>query len=315
MMKSSIKAFLGLAATAWLLLPAPYARAEDDLQVLTTIAPLYMLTAGVMDGVGTPDLLMQAGDSPHHFSLTPQGAQKIAAADIVICTSEKLELYIQSIMPAFENEHHSIIEALEIPGVNILPATPDADDGDEMDEGLADVHFWLNPVNAIAYTQYISQELSAIDSAHAMQYEANATKQIARLKALDAAISKQLGSVPRHAHYASYHPSLAYFEQRYHIAGGHAVTRSPESGASAAEATTLQQHINSGSIRCLFREPEFSPRLLEQAAAHSDGKAEVITLDPLGNTYPLTAQSYDAMLQDIATHVAACSEPVEGSHD
>jgi zinc transport system substrate-binding protein len=310
MMKSSINATLSALALAIALLLPSAVSAQHPPRVLTTIAPLHLLTLGVTEGISTPAILLRPGDSPHHFGLTPEGAQKIADSDVIICVSEKAERYIRAVLPAFQDRHFAIIEALAVPGIAILPANPDG-----AHKELSDMHFWLNPVNAIAYTQYIAEYLSNADAANARRYHQNAQQQVARLKALDASVRATLGHLPRQAQYASYHPSLAYFEQHYHIRPLPAVTRTPESGASAAEATALSQRIDNGQLRCLFREPEFSPRLLERAVERTEGKVQLITLDPLGSTYPVRAESYDAMLTDIAGHVVACSQPVEAADD
>ena len=71
---------LTLSLTATLMGGTAYA---DVPQVAVDIAPIHSLVARVMDGVGTPDLIVQPGASPHEYSLRPSEATALQAADLV----------------------------------------------------------------------------------------------------------------------------------------------------------------------------------------------------------------------------------------
>ena len=71
---------LTLSLTAALMGGAAYA---DTPQVAVDIAPVHSLVVRVMDGVGTPDLIIQPGASPHEYSLRPSEAAALQNADLV----------------------------------------------------------------------------------------------------------------------------------------------------------------------------------------------------------------------------------------
>ena len=71
---------LTLSLTVTLMGGSAYA---DTPQVAVDIAPLHSLVARVMDGVGTPDLIIQPGASPHEYSLRPSEAAALQDADLV----------------------------------------------------------------------------------------------------------------------------------------------------------------------------------------------------------------------------------------
>ena len=52
-------------------------------QVAVDIAPVHSLVARVMEGVGTPDLIVQPGASPHEYNLRPSEASALQNADLV----------------------------------------------------------------------------------------------------------------------------------------------------------------------------------------------------------------------------------------
>jgi len=71
---------LTLSLTATLMGGTAYA---DAPKVAVDIAPVHSLVARVMDGVGTPDLIVQPGASPHEYSLRPSDAAALQNADLV----------------------------------------------------------------------------------------------------------------------------------------------------------------------------------------------------------------------------------------
>ncbi|WP_323763537.1 zinc ABC transporter substrate-binding protein [Marinovum sp.] len=52
-------------------------------QVATDIAPVHGLVSRVMQGLGTPELIVPAGASPHDFALRPSQARALQGADLV----------------------------------------------------------------------------------------------------------------------------------------------------------------------------------------------------------------------------------------
>ena len=55
----------------------------DVPSVAVDIAPVHSLVARVMDGVGTPELIVQSGATPHEYSLRPSEAAALQNADLV----------------------------------------------------------------------------------------------------------------------------------------------------------------------------------------------------------------------------------------
>lgn len=313
MMKSSTKTFRILFATLAVMLcllqpdnAFANAKANDELHIVTTIPPLYALTAKVMEGVGEPELLMNKGESPHHFTMKPKDAQILMAADMVICTSKTYENYLEPLLAALPERHRPLVEALNIPGMTLIDVRENPMQN-MFGKHFTDMHFWLDPVNAKAYIAYIAEELAEIDPDNAGRYADNAARHTAALDVLHQELQQRFANPPHQAQYANYHASLGYFERRYGVSDGAVITRTPESGASVHEAQKLENAIAEGHIRCLFNEPEFSPKLVERMKEkHGDG-LHVITVDTLGATYEKTPALYEHMILDIATAVSSCT--------
>jgi len=62
----------------------------DVPNVAVDIAPVHSLVARVMNGVGTPHLIIQPGASPHEYNLRPSEAAALQEADLVFWIGEDL---------------------------------------------------------------------------------------------------------------------------------------------------------------------------------------------------------------------------------
>ena len=72
------------------------ARAHDHVpHVATDIAPVHALVAQVMQGVGTPDLILPPGASPHGYSMRPSEAAALADADLVVWVGPVLTPWLE----------------------------------------------------------------------------------------------------------------------------------------------------------------------------------------------------------------------------
>ncbi|MBP9960647.1 MAG: zinc ABC transporter substrate-binding protein, partial [Pseudomonas sp.] len=59
------------------------APAQAEVRVLTSIKPLQLIAAAVQDGVGTPEVLLPPGASPHHYALRPSDVRRVAEVDLL----------------------------------------------------------------------------------------------------------------------------------------------------------------------------------------------------------------------------------------
>ena len=60
-------------------------------QVATDIAPIHSLVAMVMGDLGTPDLIVTPGASPHTYALRPSQARALQNADLVVGVPRRLQ--------------------------------------------------------------------------------------------------------------------------------------------------------------------------------------------------------------------------------
>ncbi|ROU03299.1 zinc ABC transporter substrate-binding protein [Histidinibacterium lentulum] len=93
----------------------PLSAAADAPRVIADIAPVHSLVARVMQGAGTPDLLLEPGVSPHGVSLRPSQARALSEAEFVFSVG-------MGLAPAVEEAAEALapgavkLELMEAPG-------------------------------------------------------------------------------------------------------------------------------------------------------------------------------------------------------
>ena len=118
-----------------------YAKAET--KVVASIKPIHSLISYVMDGVGTPGLLVDGSSSPHTFQLKPSHATMLQEADIVFWIGEDLESFLETPLESIAKDAKQVtlmesedIEMLKFREKNVFDDHGDDHDehGDEHDE-------------------------------------------------------------------------------------------------------------------------------------------------------------------------------------
>ena len=87
--------------------------------VAVDIAPVHSLVSRVMEGVGTPDLIVQSGASPHEYALRPSEARALQDADLVFWVSAGLSPWLEGAMDTLSTGA-TVTELLETDGTTEL---------------------------------------------------------------------------------------------------------------------------------------------------------------------------------------------------
>lgn len=279
---------------------------DDSTEVLATLPPIHSLLYGVMKNVDEPQLLLDDVETPHNIQLKPSDAQLLKKTDMLVVTGLKAEAYLSPILEAMGKDRPIVVETLNIPGLTLLPIIEGEGHEKRKSIPVPDMHIWMDPMNAIAITQYFMQELSTLMPKHAKQFRENAQAQIEKLHALNKelkAMFKEYGE-PRKAAYVAYHPALQYFEKRYNITPNPAAARTHHAGLRISEAQGMHDLAQAGEIKCLFKEPQFSPRALQTLA--DEFNIPIKTIDPLGSAFPHDETLYFRMMRETADIVLGC---------
>jgi len=268
-------------------------------QVAVDIAPLHSLVARVMEGVGTPDLIVQPGASPHEYSLRPSEASALQNADLVFWIGPDLTPWLTDTIETLAPDA-DVTVLLEAEGTTELEFRESAlfeahdhddhadeghDDHDDHDDhaeaghdghnhGAHDPHAWLSPKNAMTWLNVIAGELSAADPENAGAYFTNAAEGRAEIETLIAEVTATLDPV-RDA-----------------------------SDPSPARVAEIQGRIADQGIDCVLAEPQFNPGLIETVLNGTDAQTGI--LDPLGSDLEPGSALYPQLIRNLSAALAGC---------
>jgi len=281
-------------------------------RVVVSLAPLQALAEAVMQGVAEPVVLLPGGASPHSYALKPSQMRELQQADLVFWIGPALETFLArplATLPA----NVQVVPLAELPGLRRLPIrsggvwATDGEDtahGHDHDQaGAFDPHLWLGPSRGVLLAGEICRRLSAVDPQHAERYRANLRKLTGQVAALRTRLESQLAPL-RGRPYLVFHDAYRYFEEEFGLQPLGAVSISPERAPGARRLRELQEQIRAQRVQCLFREPQFPPRLVEVLTAGTGARTGV--LDPLGAELAPGADAYLRLLQGLADGLRDC---------
>lgn len=319
MRRANARAMLG-AMGLLALWSAPSAAAEPT-KVVVTIKPLHALVAQVMAGVGVPVLLVKGLASAHTYALRPSEVRALHDADLFVRMSETVEPFTARIVRSLPDTVE-VVTLQEAPRLRLLSrrthatferhAHGNADSADHSHihasspSDAVDGHAWLDPDNAVAMVDRIEQALSAKDPANAATFKANANALRAKLAALAAELDRALEPIASRP-YIVFHDSIQYLERRYGLNVVGSISISPEVPASGKRLTELRRKIDELGAVCVFTEPQFDTRLVENLIEGTSARSG--TLDPEGGRLEPGPDLYFALMRQLAGDLKGCLSP------
>jgi zinc transport system substrate-binding protein len=300
------------ALLAW----AAIAPAAADLNVVVTIKPLHSLVAHVMNGAGTPDLLVGGASSPHTYSLKPSEAARLNQAHVFFRMSGAMEPFTAKIVKSLP-KRVQVATLQDTKGLALLPRRTGGafeehghgqghGHGHKHDSDSVDGHAWLDPTNAKLMADRIAEVLASKEPARAELFRNNATALKAKLDALQTELAGKLEPLAGKP-YVVFHDALQYFERRFNLKVVGAISVNPEVPPSAKRLSSLRKRVASLGATCVFAEPQFDARLVGNLIEGT--QARTGTLDPEGGNIAAGPDHYFELLRGIARDLAACLAP------
>jgi zinc transport system substrate-binding protein len=274
--------------------------------IVSTIKPIHALVYAIAGGENSPleiRQLLPDGASPHHYALKPSDMRTLETARVVFRIGSGLETFLDKPL-ATAIPTRAVITLADTTGIQSLGSRHQHGDNHAGHAaGSADLHLWLNPVNAIAMSREIARALSDVDSAHQAEYLANAQQLIAQIEATDVRIRQQLAPLSQQP-YLSFHDAWQHFDTHYGLNFAGAVTLDVSRLPGARHVQDIRKIIEEKRAVCLFQEPQFSPAMVKTLVEGSN--IRLGELDPLGMQLPLNKDTYPTLLQAAADSFQQC---------
>ncbi|NBT32933.1 MAG: zinc ABC transporter substrate-binding protein [Rhodobacteraceae bacterium] len=322
------KPILPAAALCWLALPAM----AETPKVIADIAPIQSLAQIVLGDLGTAELLVPVGASPHDFSFRPSEATALSQADLVIWMGADLTPWLADPIAALAPEADKLA-LLETTGWTPIASREEAlfdlggeADGHEHgaehehedehsheedhghddhghDHGAYNPHAWLDPEIAGIWLRTIADRLADLDSENAEIYRANAARGQAEFADLTLELQTDLAGL-HGIGYVVPHDAYVYFENRFDLPAAGAIAIGDASKPGPQRIAQLRDAMSDRDIRCVLTDLQTSP---DWALLVTEGtQATIAQINDLGIGLEPGVGYYPALIRQIAETLTDC---------
>jgi zinc transport system substrate-binding protein len=295
---------------------------QAEPRVVASIKPVHALVAGVMAGIGEPDILVDGAASPHAYSLKPSQARALQSADVIFWVGHELEAFLEKPLETLGADAR-LVELADADGLLKLAlreggsfdahehenghdedhAGSPGEHDHEANHEETNLHIWLHPENARTMISVIESTLADTDRQNADRYSANADELRARIDALTAEIEATLAPV-KERRFVVFHDAYPYFENRFGVSAVGSITVNPDSIPGAERIREIQARVRALGVTCVFTEPQFEPKLVSVVMEGTDAKSAV--LDPLGASIENGPELYFTLMRNMAAAMRGC---------
>ena len=250
--------------------------AEENISVMATFYPVYVLAENVLSGVEGVTLSSMTPPTTgclHDYQLLTSDMKALAKAQALLVNGAGMESFLPDLNSQFPSL--TVIDCSQ--GVELMAEAGEEEHSDH-DHGEYNAHIWLDPQNAVQMVKNLRDGLAALMPDKAEQISANAESYIARLEALDAELREAIAALPK-KQIVTFHEAFPYFARTYGLEVVAVVALEPDEPISPRMLKRVIQQVKDAGNPPLFSEPQYENTALRTIAQETGAK--VYELDPL----------------------------------
>ncbi len=291
-----MRRFLLPFSAVFLLLFSVSSWAGNVPKVMVSIKPIHSIVAGIMQGIGQPELIVQGDASPYDYVLSDTQKAALTASDIIIWTGEELESFLLEPLAQLD-ESHTVLALLDNGRLKVLPA--------RKQEGSRDAFLWLDTRNALILVAELSDAISAFDPDNETRYRRNSARLLEEIGALDREFEYGYRSVKAGRAFL-YHDTLQYFEQAYGTRVMGVITDKPGDipGVTAFLEARANIYDEEAAVDCVLTEAGLPAENLNILITGS--RVKVVELDSLGTRLEAGPALYTTLLRNNFDAIKSC---------
>lgn len=252
---------------------------STKIKIAATFYPLAYIAEQVGGSYVEVENITPPGAEPHDFEPTPKDITTIYQADLFIVNGQGVDAWAEKIIPELIAKNSATVRMSDHIE-KITAAETDHEHEQEAHEETTeyDPHFWLDPNNMAAEADIIADQLIAIDSAHAKEYNQNRELFKQKLAALHTAYQTGLATCASREIITT-HNAFGYLAKQYNLITFYILGFSPEEEPSPKRIAEVAQLAKDKQIRYIFFEGTVSEKL-SQTIAQEIG-AQTLVLNPI----------------------------------
>ena len=293
-----MKNIFALLLILFLALPLAGCGAEaEEITVVATFYPVYILAENVLDGVAGVTVASMTPPSTgclHDYQLLTADMRTLSGAKALIINGAGME---DSFLPTIRERFSQLTVVDCSQGVALMaPAEHDGDE-DGHDHGEYNAHIWLDPQNAVQMVENIRSAMAELLPGQTEKINENAAAYTVRLQALDAELSAAIGALPQ-KQIVTFHEAFPYFARAYGLEVVAVVTADPDAPLSSRMLSEVIGAVRAAGNPPLFSEPNYDNNAVRTVARQTG--APVYELNPLTTGDGSLSSYEDVMRQNLA---------------
>ena len=233
-----------------------------ELRVVATTTQVADLAANVGGDRVRVTSLLRPGIDAHDYEPSPADIDALAHADLVLQNGVGLEEWLGDIIES-SGFDGPVVDTSQ--GVRLRQV-----------DGEPDPHIWQDPGNAQVMAANIERGLAAADPAGAAAYEDGLAAYTRQLRALDAEVGRQVGSLANRK-VVTNHDAFGYYLDRYGLELVGSVIPSFDTSAelSGKDIRELVAKVQATKVKAIFSETSLPARAAETIGREAGVKVVV----------------------------------------
>jgi len=223
---------------------------SDELKIVTSFYPIYVLTANVVDGVDGVNLVNlteQQTGCLHDYQVTTQDMKKLENADLFIINGAGMEHFLDKI-----KENYPELKIVDTSvGIELM----------ESHEGT-NPHIWLSIDNAIKQLNTINDAVCEMDVNNGSLYANNLASYTAELTELKNTMMDALNGIES-KNIITFHEAFPYFAKDLGLNIVSTIEDGEHTAHSPKELSEIINTVKDNNVKAIFSEPQYSDKMAQ----------------------------------------------------
>lgn len=267
---------------------ANVSREKDQLKVLTTFYPVYMIglnLVGNMEELEVTSLTDVNTGCLHDYQLTTQDMKSIAEADVIVMNGGGMEHFLEDILEDYPEI--TVIDASQ--GITMLPNEGwELHDEEEYEEEF-NAHVWLDPKLYIQQIKNVQEGLSNFISGQPGDHSAllqtlkdNSNNYIHKVQEIDDKINSFMNNTlaaddgQNAGQAVIFHNAFEYLANRIGLEVAFSVPLDADTALSASQIKEIIDEVNAGNIKYLFTEAQYEDTIAQRIEDETQASVYII---------------------------------------
>lgn len=230
-----------------------YAQKPVVVATTTMIADMARQVAG--DALEI-NCIMPIGGDPHTYEPTPQDAQLLARANMVLKNGLHLEGWLDKLIDNSGSANAKVISVSD--GILALSSAV---------HNTPDPHAWMTAANGRIYVANITKAFCELLPSQSELFQKNATRYDTQLKELDDYMRQRILAIPAEKRIlVTSHDAFHYYGNAYGLRVEATMGTSTDADVRTEDVAALSKIIDESHIAAIFVESTINPKLLQQLA-------------------------------------------------